>query len=424
MMNFLITNEINDINNVHITHYSQDKGHFLAKSFAKIGHKVYFLTATNNCEKDGLYYVSCDKINEEFLQKINYIFITREALFPIILEAFPALRNIISINKNKRTLKIIIKNEYPLWFYDKEIRKYIHKTFQCGNSLKNMTKWVVNHIDYLCAQNEEYRNIAVQKGIPREIIPVSNMGVPNYYFDYSTLVNPYDLNHSYCVNMACDLATGRALWPRYYVDNPDKRQEFNTEKYIIVYTGRIKVDHGKIFYNMRNIMNYLGEKYELHIFPGTFMMPSETGSTTHSARNGNSLVLLRDTIFQDSQNIIIHYPYDHHDKYMYLNFAHCGIDFSEVRPNNSISIAGHAKILEYCEIGLPVVCEENINNLYLVKNGKNGIVLPYLASDQEYADAIKNIIENKNIDREYCRKITIDNENWDLKAKELLSQIK
>ena len=108
--------------------------------------------------------------------------------------------------------------------------------------------------------------------------------------------------------------------------------------------------------------------------------------------------------------------------YKYLYYADCGIDFSDVRPTKTKPMAGHAKILEYCESGLPIVCEDNINNLYLVKNGRNGIIVPYLASDELYADAIRKIV-NLPIDREYCRNITIQNENWDRKAKELIDQI-
>ena len=212
--------------------------------------------------------------------------------------------------------------------------------------------------------------------------------------------------------------------PLHYLKNPQELVVFNRPKKIIIYTGRIKVNGGRIFIDMREIMEILGDDYELHIFPGSFVIPLEKSTVVCSAKNANHLVLLRDTIFKNSKNIIIHFPYEHDDKYKYLYHADCGIDFSDVRPKPTKSLAGHAKILEYCEMGLPIVCEDNINNINLIRQGKNGIILPYLASNLEYANAIKRIINDEKIDREYCRNITVEKENWDCKAKELLDQIK
>ena len=170
-------------------------------------------------------------------------------------------------------------------------------------------------------------------------------------------------------------------------------------------------------------MDILGNAFELHIFPGSFLIPVENGnSTSHSGKDVNSLNILRTTIFKESKNIIIHHPYEHGDKYKYIHFADCGIDFSDVRPKPVKSQAGHAKVLEYCESGLPIVCEDNIHNMFIIKNGKNGLIVPYMASDKEYADAIVKIV-TMPIDREYCRKITLQNENWDVKVVEILNQI-
>jgi hypothetical protein len=173
---------------------------------------------------------------------------------------------------------------------------------------------------------------------------------------------------------------------------------------------------------MKDIMSKL-EDYELHIFPGSFLLPNIDGSNTRcSANNVNHLVKLRDFVFSDSKNIIIHYPFEHKDIHKYLYHAYCGIDFSDVRPRNEKSKAGHAKILEYCSVGLPIVCEDNINNLYLVKNGKNAIILPYLSTADDYAKAIINI-GSLNINKHYCREITLNNENSTLRANELLKLI-
>jgi len=423
MLKILVINDINDINKLQITHFSLDKGHYIAKSFSKIGHDVYFLTTNDNYEENGINYICIDNITDEFIQNINLILISREALFVQIITIVPAIKKIISIDKNSRNIKFIVKSDSPLWYHGKETRQGIHKLFDIGASTKSIHKWIISHVDFICAQNNDFAKIAIDNHIPNSSIILSDMGIPNREIDYDKLQNPYDINHSYCVKKTSHMENGKAYWPCYYLDNPNKIQDFNKKKSIIVYTGRIKVNGGKIFFNMRNILDKLGNDYELHIFPGSFYIPFGNETLNCSARNGIHLEILRDTIFKNSQNIIIHYPYEHEDKYRYLHFADCGIDFSDVRPKNIKACAGHAKILEYCEVGLPIVCEENINNINLIKNGKNGIILPYLASDDEYADAIKKIIHDAKIDRSYCRKVTVENENWDNKAQELLKQI-
>ena len=425
MLKILITNDINDINKLFVTHFSLDKGHYIAKSLAKIGHTIYFITILDDYTKNGIQYISIKNVTDIFLANIDYIIISREALFLEIVEKIPSIYNSISMDKKMRIKpKFIIKSDCPIWHHDKEMRRSIHKKFNINMSIPSINRWVVNHIDYICAQNEDFKKIALQNNIPNACLLVSNMGIPNKYLDYSKLINPYDINHSYCVDRASQMGNNKALWPLYYVNNPEQKLLANKKKHIIIYTGRIKVDGGKILFNMKNIIEKLGNEYELHIFPGSFLIPTkEDKPTCHSARNANSLEILRNTIFRDTKNVFIHYPYEHEDKYKYLHFADCGIDFSDVRPHNAMSLVGHAKILEYCEIGLPVVCENNINNLNLISRGKNGIVLPYLATDDEYAEAIRTIINVKIVDREYCRKITIENENWDNKVAELLKQL-
>lgn len=424
MAKFLIINDFNDINSIVVTHFSLDKGHHLAAAIRKAGHQVYFLTIKNDYEKNDIKYISVNGITDSFVSTLDYILVSREPLLIDIINKIPSIRNLIEIPITARkNPKIIIRSDFPLWFYDKTMRQKLHAALRMGKSRRKMLRWVIGHINYINAQNEELKKVALEGKIPASSLIISNMGVPNSKIDYASLKNPYDINHTYCTDYKTKMTNGRALIPLYYAENPTKMDEFNRKKYIIVYTGRIKVDGGKILFNMKNIMAQLGNDYELHIFAGSFLVPLNGKTTKHSARNAVSLDLLRRVVFKESKNVIIHYPYEHNNKYQYLHFADCGIDFSDVRPHNKIGTAGHAKILEYCEIGLPIVCEENINNLNLVRNGKNGIILPYLASDEQYVKAIKSIIHDMKIDREYCRKITVENENWDKKAQELLKQL-
>ncbi|XWV26185.1 glycosyltransferases group 1 [Tupanvirus soda lake] len=423
-MKFLIINDFNDINDINITHFSLDKGHFIAKSLVKLGHDVYFLTVKNDYVKNNIKYTFIDNITKSFMETMDYVLIVREPMFLEIIKRMRDVKNLISIDTQNRVRpKFIIKSDSPTWFAGKGFIVEMNNIL--GVKGKDaVKKWIIDHVDYICAQNDDLANMAFRHGLSKKSVLISNMGVSNELVNYNQLVNPYDINHSYCVSEIGKLTTGKAFIPLYYMENPDKISEFNSKKFIIVYTGRIKTNNGKIFYNMKNIMDMLGNNFELHIFPGTFIMPSDNGAiTTHSGKNANSLALLRNTIFKDSKNVIIHYPYYHEEKYKYLYFANCGIDFSDLRPKKARPLAGHAKILEYCEIGLPVVCEGNIHNLFLVKNGKNGIILKYMSSDKDYADAIKKIV-SMPIDREYCRKITVQNENWDKKAAELIEQLK
>lgn len=423
-LNIMVINDMNDINNTTITHFSLDKGHFLAQSFVNLGHNVFFVTTVDNYEKNGIKYVKDTNITDNILDTIDYIIISREALLPLIINKIAAIKKRINIPKNLRSKpKFIIKSDNPMWFYEKEMRKNIGHEFTINASTGSIRRWVMTCIDFICAQNDDFKNLALVSKVPNKMLLVSNMGIPNMVHDYTQLSNPYDKNYSYCVNNAASMQRGKALFPLYYVENPQKIAELQKKRKIIVYTGRIKVDKGNILFNMKNIMEILGDEYELHIFPGSFFLPVDGQVLSKSARDANALVMMRNIIYGANKNIIIHYPYEHKEKYRYLHFADCGIDFSDVRPRNINSMAGHAKILEYCEIGLPIVCEENINNINLVKNGKNGLILPYLATDEQYATAIK-LICNSKIDRQYCRKTTIENENWDKKAVELLAQIK
>lgn len=423
MIKFFFINDFNDINDASIRHYSLDKGHFIAKSLAKLKYDVYFLTTKSSYIKNNIKYVSLDSITDDFLQNIDFVFIMREPMFLSILKKIPCVKNLISVPKLERIKpKFIVKSDSAMWFTGKNFLIEMESVLGI-RKIKQSQNWFIEHLDYIGAQNNEFAQVAINHGIPSSMLLVSNMGIDNIKIDYDKLINPYTVNHDYCVDKPIQLGTYNALKPLYYVNNPDLLCEFNTKKHIIIYTGRIKSDGGRILHNMKNIMNILGNSFELHIFPGSFFIPHDDGTcTSHSGKDVKSLNILRTTIFKDSKNIIIHHPYEHCDKYKYIHFADCGIDFSDVRPKPVRSAAGHAKILEYCESGLPIVCEDNIHNMFIINNGKNGLIVPYIASDKEYADAIKKIVTMK-IDREYCRKITVQNENWDVKTREILNQI-
>ena len=422
IMKFLIINDFNDINNAIIRHFSLDKGHYIAKSLSKLGHDIFFMINTTSYILNNIKYINMNDITTELVDQMNYIMIVREPLLIDVLNKIPAIKNKLDVCISQRpNTKFIIKSDPAIWFESKIFANYMKVIYGLSDK-KSVREWIITHIDHICAQNELLAQCAYNVGIPKKKIIITGMAIENKIVNYDILVNPYCVNHSYCVNNKAGLVSGKALMPVYYINNEHLLHEFNTKKYIIIYTGRIKTDGGKIFYNMKNIMDILGLEYELHIFPCSFFLPCDANRTKYSSKNSAHLEEMRNSIFSDSKNIIIHYPYEHFDKYKYLSGADCGIDFSQARPSCQTSIMGNAKLLEYCGVGLPTVCEASIQNSYLVKNGKNGIILPPMSSDQDYASAIKNIIAS-NIDRNYCRKVTMENENWDIRTQALLSQL-
>lgn len=75
-------------------------------------------------------------------------------------------------------------------------------------------------------------------------------------------------------------------------------------------------------------------------------------------------------------------------------------------------------------MGLPVVTERNVNNSYLVDNCFNGIVLDGIGTTDDYVQSIISLTKKIKIDRKNASKITIQNENWNLRAKEFINELK
>ena len=421
MLKILIINNIDDINSKTITHFSLDKGLYLGHGLKANGHDVYFITNIDSYI-DIIKFINIKEANIEFLNTCDLIIIIREAEIENILENYYDLKNVFLKRESSKS-KIMIKSDSTKWISNKEFRKYLSKELKINGSQNSITQWINKNINYICVQNEELKIDAIKNGVTSNRIIVSNMSVPkNIEFNIKDSINPYDINHSYCKLNYKSLNFGDGLYPKYYEDNPDQLIEFNKKKNIIIYTGRIKTDNGKTIYLMKEIMDILGNDYELHIFPGSFYLNINNNILKCSAKNIAHLLLLRDNIFKDNKNVIIHYPYEHKYGYKYLYHATCGIDFSPSRPKNEKSLAGNAKLLDYCSMGLPVVCEKNANNSFLVKHAGNGILINGIGVADDYVKAIKMLCSVK-VDRMLCRKITVDNENWDIRAKELIKSI-
>ena len=441
MHKFLFISDFVDIQDIVVRHYSIDKGHYLAKALAHQGCKVSYMTMTQNYRDGDMEYVSVDRLVSGFVSYFHFIVIVREPIIPAIMDKIPAIRLLLNTPRSVRVWpKIVIKSDSPMWFTRGPFRTALNRYY----SIRDEIKWLEETVDKLCVQNQKYLEQAVEY-ISRDQIVITTMAVPNKITSYTSLLNPYDPNKSYCKTDSDIIMEGDAMIPQYYIDHPDQIHRFRSNKVVLIFTGRVKVDNGKIFYNMSNIMKLLGDRYELHLFLGSFRLPlgedasSLSTSVTAadwtkalaeerseykecSGKDRNNLDELRKGIFGENSNVLIHYPYNHDDRYRYLYYADLGIDFSKVRGTDDSDMAEHAKILEYCECGLPVVCEEKTPNSYLIKAGKNGIILPYMSSDKAYVEAIKQIVD-MDIDRKTCQEITVKNENWDVRAKDFYQQL-
>lgn len=422
-MHFLIINDLVDVKNKKITHYSLDKGLNLGYGFVNNGCKVDYIVSTNSFVETNINFINFKELTEEKINLYDYVIIIREGIIEELFNQFEELKKFF-FNPNKKA-KIIIKSDSCNWILDKTFRKYINKELGINGSIPSVIKWINKNIDVVCVQNKELFELGLSNGIYKERMLISNMAIPNLSIDYDKLENPYLSDYAYCKDKRA-LNSGDSLLPLYYVNNPDKIDELKNKKRIkLFYMGRIKTDSGRIIYIMKDIIEQLGDDYELHIFPGSFLLYNlETHQIQKcSANNSNHLELLRNNVFPDNKNVFIHCPFNHKDIQKYLWYADIGIDFSSSRPNNVKANAGNAKLLEYCYMGLPVVTEKNVNNSYLVSNCSNGIVLNGIGTTQDYIQSILKLTNKIKIDRKNASKITIRNENWNIRAKDFINEL-
>ncbi|MBA42744.1 MAG: hypothetical protein CMF62_01900 [Magnetococcales bacterium] len=424
----LVICEINDYITSIKRHYSLTKGFGIATGLAKLS-KVFYLTKGITQEKDGLILKNLNEIDIEFMNSIDYILLIREHNIFEVLDSNTAIKDTL-LNFNKKH-KVGMKSDAIEWLWDKKYIKDFKKKYNIS-----WHDFIEKGFDIICCQMKEYKKQALQliknrifNKDPEFYINLNNklfnsrMGVFDKYPYTDDMKNPYDLNHSYCVDIGRSLSEGKALKPLCYTEknykysNDPKKEKFNISKTILIYMGRLKTDSGKILYMMRDIMKKLGPKYELHIFPGRFVIP-DCPVSVFSNKYGENLQILRDVIFNSNNNIIIHYPYDDKTKAKYLKYADIGIDFSSTRPKNIKTLQGNAKLLEYCAYGLKVVTERNVINSFLVDDAKNGICLKDIGTVEHYVNAIKEV-EKMNYDRDYAINTTLKTQSWDNIGKEL-----
>ena len=432
-MKILVINDLNDYTKQIKQHFSLTKGYYFAQSLSNIlDNDVFFLTTGETFMDNNLIFINENEITNDFMKDINLLLLIRENNFIEIVERYSIIKSWIFNEYRTKDQKLGIKSDSLAWVYSTHYLKNFRLKFEL-----NWVEFVAKYFDILFVQTKEYREFSIRiirqrfgsnlANILNKKIFISPMGIPNKSpLDFS-LESPYTINHDYCLDNYYKLKPGNALHPVCYTlknraHSNKKIEDYDKSKIILIYMGRIKVDNGRILYLMRDIMLQLGSDYELHIFPGRFILP-DIDVNVWSTKYMDNLQTLRDHIFGSCDNVIIHVPFDEETKTKWVQFADIGIDFSSSRPNNMKSYAGHAKVLEYCYYGLKVVCEKNINNSYLVSNANNGILLNGIGTVENYVDAIKTI-SKQNIDIEEISRKTIENSNWDLIVNNFMNFLK
>ena len=403
MQNILIINENADHKKMSKNHYSLTKGENVAHYLAlQQGLTVYFLTEGNSEIINNIHYTN--KITKDFLKNIHYVLFIRETNIHIILERYKELKEIL----DTKSIKIGIKGDSVSWMKNKELRDWVLKNYN-----KDLYEWGYNFFDIIYVQQQKSLSPAQKllKKDPLKKLKTSKMGVPDKIIDFSCIENNF-LTTKY-VNAFSENTKNVALLP-FKLQSAFKNLSILNEPckspIKLIYIGRIKTDNGRIATMMSEIMKELGNNYELHIFPGKFILP-DVDVKDYSPKNTVHLQFLRDKIFCNNENVFIHYPFEHDERLNYLVHADIGIDFSPTRPSNILSPYGNSKLLDYCYAGLPVVTEANVGNIELVQDAKNGIVLHDNASVSEYVTAIR-IVSKMEINKEYVHKITVAKNNW------------
>lgn len=316
--------------------------------------------------------------------RYHYILILRPVMIPELL----ANEYFRSILESKRAWpKVIVKSRSALWFSKPDIKNAINEHYHIPS-----VDWVKQCISKVICQNDLY--LKQVKGIlPASLVSTNGLAVP--ITPHMLGDNPYDPNKSYI--------------PTSAIGSLDK-----TNKRIIIYIGSAKADNGKVLQTMADIMKALGPKYELHLFLTTFLLPHSRKKCSGNAH----LPRLKDTVFSDCSNVVLHHGYRYHERYEYIYYADCAIDFSTSRNSKGVDRSEHLRLVEYCEMGIPVVCEDKIINGDLVE----GIKVSHNASPNDYANAIKQACE-MTLDRDACKNKVIARYSMVDRAKELFETI-
>ena len=422
----LVIHEIDDFGGDSMRHFSSTKGFLFAEGMSKHV-DCFYLTTGSSSTIDGVRLLNIEQIRREGIESFDLIVITREFVFPELFDSLPEILELM-LDGDRKAI-IAHKGDSFGWIKNNGFRKsFSDKTG------KIVFSEIGKMFDIICSQTEQLAQRS-KSSLPKDVCEkiedslfISRMGVPEripYSGRDKDKIQKFPSKEDYCVDYWFDLKAGLALRPLCFTEKHVSRtladySKFNEEKTKIIYSGRIKMDQAKIFYLMKDIMLELGDEFELHIFPGSFMLPG-VPVKVFSSKFPVNVQLIRDRHFAECPNVIVHYPFDSKMKEDVFASMDIGLDFSQARPADETSIMGNAKLLEYCYYGLKSVTERNVHNSDLSVESGGGIALKGIASAKDYADAIKKLKKRK-IDWRRVSKYTYSNHGWDKITSEFLDE--
>ena len=350
-------------------HYSGTKDINLAIGFKHHCSSVFMVSKNRSDSEHGINFIPLANISLEFLDSFDLIIFTREQFMESILQ-----RN----------------QEFENYIFDYPDRRAILISRMGSSAWMSKTRWgrnkLYNAFDFHFPQTAEFVKAMKAKcgNDPDNKIYPSAMAVP--------MTLP-----------------------------PKEKCPFIKHNHNLIYMGRMRHNPSRMP-TMIQMMRRLGKQYHLNILPGTFSKPDmKEGRNKFGPENRDNFKWLT-KYFSVSSNITIHKPLEWGQHWNYLYHSDIAVDFS---PNSKCRkhAAGNAKLLEYMAAGLPVVVEVGPGNLNLVHDCRGGIVLNQGADAKQYAVGIQKAIK-ATFDRKHIAKITMKNQNWKVRAGEILSIIK
>jgi len=421
----LTIHEIEDFGRTAMRHFSSTKGFLFAEGMGKHV-ESHYLTTGSSSEIDGVKLVNIEQIREEGVEKYDLIVITREFVFPKLFDRVPEILELL-LDEDRHPI-IAHKGDSFGWIKNNDFRR----SFSEKTNGKTVFREIGKMFDIICAQTDLLAEASMGglkeevKELIKEKIFISRMGVPQrlpYSKRNKDDIQLFSDKKSYCVDYWFDLKSGYALNPLCFSEKHVSRTSMNRDKYLqdkikIIYSGRIKIDDGRILYLMKDIMNNLGDDFELHIFPGSFFLP-DVPISVFSSKFSVNVQLIRDRHFAECNNVIVHYPFESRDKDEIMASMDIGLDFSQARPADTKSSMGNAKLLEYCYYGLKTVTEKNVHNSSIALDSGGGIAISGIGSAEKYAESIRKLA-NMKVDWKIVSKYTFNNNGWGTIAEEFL----
>lgn len=358
-------------------HYSIFKSYGTAVGFSDLGHESYLMSRKLSEEKNNVILKSYKDIDIDFVKNLDLVIFTVEGGVEKSIKASKGLswleRKKLSGSKDKLPMMIVKMGKH--------------------NWLKK-TSWgekkAYNLFDYFFAQEEGFA-----KSMQRDF------GTKNKIF-YSQMGVHKDM-------------------PKKSVVSPFFRRKNN-----LIYMGRLRHFPSKMPF-LINLMKKLGPNYHLNILPGSFSKPedlldklNDKGRNKFGPQVKENFEWLCD-YFSVCKNITVLYPVEWGKHWDYLYHSDIGLDLAPGWGNKK-SIAGNAKLLEYMAAGLPTVTEPGVGNVHILKKSKGGLITSKNGDLDSYYKSVLKVSESK-FNRLKISKTTIDNNNWEIRARDMLKDI-